>query len=105
MLKRAYFNLAWLRIYRRTHSESRASVAISGNVTVWASKLRSTMKSEMMRATIGAVIDETRGCEGSGATMSSMAIGEIVGEAMAFMTMTGDVTIGIMGVAMMCDDR
>src|SRR6266545_3806084 len=84
-------------------SESRASVAISGDVTVWASELRSTMKSEMMRATIGAAIDETRGHEGSGAT-SSMAIGEIVGEAMAFTTMTGDATIGTMGVAMMCDD-
>ena len=78
-------------------------MAISGDVTVWASELRSTMKSEMMRATIGAAIDETRGCEGSGAT-SSMAIGEIVGEAMAFTTMTGDATIGTMGVAMMCDD-
>src|SRR6266581_3970274 len=72
-------------------SENRASVAISGDVTVWASKLRSTMKSEMMRVTIGAAIDETRGREGSGAT-SSMAIGEIVGEAMAFATMTGDTT-------------
>src|SRR6266511_1866374 len=84
-------------------SESRASVAISGDVTVWASELKNTIKSEMMRTTIGAAIDETRGREGSGA-MSSMAIGEIVGEAMAFMTMTGDATIGIMGVAMMCDD-
>src|SRR6266568_609977 len=40
------------------------------------------MKSEMIRATIG----------------------EVVGEAIAFTTMTGDATIGIMGVAMMCDD-
>ncbi len=78
-------------------------MAISGDVTVWASELRSTIKSEMIMATIGAVIDETRGREGSGAP-SSMAIGEIVGEAMAFTTMTGDATIGIMGVAMMCDD-